>query len=337
MDLAIKEANKGLGIVSPNPLVGALIVYKNNIWSKAYHGEKEKLHAEIIALNKLNQKQQKQIASAILYITLEPCCIYGKTPPCTKAIIKSGIKTVVIAQFDPNPQVYGKSVSILEKAGIKIITKICETVAQHQIRFFSYWIKNQLPYFFGKLAISFDNYYAKVEKQNKPLWISHFKTRQKTRAMRLGFDAILIGKKTLICDNPKLNIEKSNKQLIKIIFCQTADFDISKYQIFQHNNVIIACQQKTNQCQFKEHFIYYKNIKDFQDQVYHLNIQSVLVEGGGETLQLFLKNSLIQELLIVKSKTVKLLNGKKIPTINKEFHLYKKTVTNNDILKFFIK
>ncbi len=362
MKFALEEAQKGEGIVSPNPLVGAVLVKYGNIIGKGFHGEMGELHAERVVFEKLKNKinlsksdipdldQESKIyekldsrihgnsnsvrqEGLILYVTLEPCCHYGKTPPCTEAIIQAGIKKVIIAQIDPNPLVYGKGIEILKQAGIEVIVGVLEEEAKYQIRFFNHWITKNEPYFFAKLAISADGFYA---KEGENILISSKSTKRKTKEMRSQFDAILVGKKTLLIDNPKLSCDK-RKNLKRIIFCQKADFSIKNLEAFRDDNVIIACKEKTEECDFLGQMIFYKDLKDFKKQLFNFGIQSVLVEGGGELMKLFLDENIVQEVMIVESKNKKLETGKKFPVINTEFEFFKKEDIGDDVLKYFLK
>jgi len=328
MQIALDEAKKGAGLVSPNPLVGAVLTKNNKIVAKGFHGEDGKLHAERVVVLKA-KKKKINLDGSILYVTLEPCCHYGKTPPCTDILIQSGIKKVFIAQLDPNPLVRGKGIEILKKNGIECELSIMEEKAKYQIRFYRYWIQNKLPYFFAKLAISRDGFYA---QKNKNILISDKKTKLKTKELRNNFDAILVGKKTLKIDNPKLNTSK--KKLIKIIFCKSADFPVKDFEIFKDNNVMVACKEKKAICDFSGKILIYKNLIDFKKKLFDLDIQSVLVEGGGELLKLFLDGGIIQELMIVKSKNVFLKKGLRCPDF-KNFSFFKKRDFGKDVLNFY--
>jgi len=328
MQIALEEAQKGRGLVAPNPLVGAILILDGKIISKGFHGEDGVKHAERIVIEKA-QKENIDLSNSTLYLTLEPCTHFGKTPPCVDLIIENKIKKVIIAQRDPNSLASG-GIEKLKQAGIKCKLGVLEKEAQYQIRFFRYWIQNKLPYFFGKLAISTDGFYA---QDNKNILISSNETKKKTREMRKDFDAILVGKKTILVDNPIL--EAPDKNLFKIILCRTADFSLKNLEI-KKNNLILACQKKTSNCDFSGKIIYYKNLNDFQKQIFDLGIQSVLVEGGGEVLRLFLEHDLIQEFMLVKSKRVILNQGLKMPNLD-NFYLFREVDLSDDVLQFFLK
>ena len=343
MKLALKEAEKGIGLVSPNPLVGALLVKEDKVIETAFHGEQAKWHAERVLFDKLNKKQKFKsqieknnfLRKAILYVTLEPCCHYGKTPPCVDLIIKSGIKKVVIAQIDPNPLVQGRGVRALKQVGIEVITKVLEKEASEQIRFFNFWVLEKKPYFFAKLALSTDGFYG---KKGQRIQISTLETKKHTDEMRSGFDAIMIGKKTLLTDNPYLGSNK--KDPFRIIFCNKADFSVKKLQCFRDNNVLIACREKTKKCDFKGVFLYYHNFIDFKKQLYEKGIQSLLLEGGGDLINSFLKKEEINEFLLVQSKQKVLQKGLKINVqveLKKYFLLKRQKKLRGDNLFFYQK
>ena len=329
MKKALKEALKGQGYVSPNPLVGALVIHNNQIMAQGYHGEEKNLHAEKIVLKKA-QTKKFNLKEATLYVTLEPCCHYGKTPPCTDAIIKSGLKKIVIAQIDPNPLVAGKGIQILKKAGLEIISGILEKEAQYQIRFFRFWITQKQPYFLAKIAISKNQCYA-LKNQNK--LISNPQTKKYTKKLRTQFDAILIGKKTLLTDNPHLGSKKNN--LIRIIVCQNLDFSPEKLQVFRDNKIIIFYKKKLNNYKFPGKLFHYQNLAEIPAKIFQLKIQSVLVEGGGQIIDLFLQKNLIQEILLVKSLTVNLTNGLKAPVIPAKFQLIQEKKLKYDHLVYY--
>ena len=202
MQKALDLALKGKGETSPNPLVGCVIVKRNRIIAEGWHRRCGSDHAEIIALKKAGS----QARGAEMYITLEPCNHYGRTPPCVDRIIKSGIKKVVIGMKDPNPLTNGKSIAKIGRAGIKTKIGVLKEESEIINEAFVKYIKKRMPFVAVKCAQSLDGKVATAKGQSK--WITSEETRKLTRKIRDEFDAILVGITTVIKDNPRLNGSK---------------------------------------------------------------------------------------------------------------------------------
>jgi len=204
MQRCLSLAEKALGNTHPNPLVGAVVVYQNKIIGEGWHKKAGEAHAEVNAINKV--KQTSLLPKSTLYINLEPCSHYGKTPPCADLIIKSGIKKVVIASRDPNPQVAGKGIERLKNSGIEVIEDILKEEAEFlNIRFYTYHQKKR-PYIILKWAQTEDGFIAPLKKdKQQPFWISNALAKQKVHQWRSQETSILVGVQTVIDDNPKLN------------------------------------------------------------------------------------------------------------------------------------
>lgn len=198
MKLALRLARQGEGLTRPNPPVGAVLVKNNRLIAAGFHKRAGADHAEIIAIKKAGKKA----ANAGLYVTLEPCSTFGKTPPCVAAIIQSGIREVVIATRDPNPRHQGKSLAALRKAGIKVREGIGRAEAQALIAPFHKWILTGQPYLSLKLATALDGKIADLRGQAR--WISGKKARLFVHDLRRRVDAILVGAGTILADNPAL-------------------------------------------------------------------------------------------------------------------------------------
>lgn len=203
MRRAIELAKKGLGFTNPNPLVGAVIVKDGEIIGEGYHAKYGELHAERNAIASL----KKSAKGATIYVTLEPCCHYGKTPPCTEAILEQGIKRVVIGSRDPNPKVAGKGAQILRNAGVIVEEDfLCNECDKLNDVFFHY-ITTKTPYVVSKYAMSADGKIATVTKASK--WISNEKSRMIVQKMRATYMGIMVGIGTVLADNPMLNVRLS--------------------------------------------------------------------------------------------------------------------------------
>lgn len=220
MRLALRLARRAYGMTSPNPLVGAVLVKNGKIIGRGWHHKAGQPHAEIEALNDA-QRQKNNPKGATLFVTLEPCSTYGRTPPCTEAIIKAGIKRVVIAALDPNPAHAGKALNILRKAGILVSDGLLADESLALNESFNHWIVHRTPFIIVKAAMSLDGKIATVTGQSK--WITGENARAYGMMLRQGSDAILVGVNTVLKDDPSLTIRgKTPKPLRRIILDPTA-------------------------------------------------------------------------------------------------------------------
>ena len=215
MKYALELAKKGMGYVNPNPLVGAVLVKENQIIGEGYHKEFGGLHAEREAF----QNTRESADGATLYVTLEPCCHYGKTPPCTDIIIESGVSKVVIGCSDPNPKVAGEGIQTLKEHGIEVQVGVLRKECEELNRIFFHYIKTKTPYVLMKYAMTLDGKIATVIGQSK--WITGEKAREEVQRTRHQYSAIMVGIGTVIKDDPSLTCRIPNgKNPIRII-CDT--------------------------------------------------------------------------------------------------------------------
>ena len=215
MRMAIEEAKKGEGFTSPNPLVGAVIVKDDRVIGIGYHKKYGENHAEINAF--LNAKENgEDVEGASIYVTLEPCSHYGKTPPCADAIIKNKLKKVIIGCVDSNPKVAGNGIKKLKDAGIDVIVNVLEEECRKLNEVFFYYIANKRPFVVMKYAMTMDGKIATVSGKSK--WITSEKTREHSHRFRNKYSAIMVGINTVIEDNPMLNCRLPNtRNPIRII------------------------------------------------------------------------------------------------------------------------
>lgn len=214
MQRALELAAQARGRTSPNPMVGAVIVKAGEIVGEGYHHKAGTPHAEIHAINSAGEKAK----NAQLYVTLEPCCHRGRTPPCTKAIIQAGISSVVMAMYDPNPLVSGKGKAELEVHGITVQIGLLEQEARKLNEFYIKYITTGLPFVILKSAMSLDGKIATYTGKSK--WITSEASRQKVHELRDAVDAILVGIGTVINDNPSLTtrlMDKKGKDAVRVI------------------------------------------------------------------------------------------------------------------------
>ena len=201
MRLALRLARRGYGSTSPNPMVGAVLVKAGRIIGQGWHRRAGGSHAEIAALRDAQARGAKS-AGATLYVTLEPCCTHGRTPPCTDAIIAAGIKHVVVAATDPNPAHAGRGFKILQRAGIAVTRGVLAGEAARLNEAFNHWIVHRTPFVTVKAAMTLDGKIATPSGESK--WITGEKARAHGMKLRAGVDAILVGVNTVLADDPSL-------------------------------------------------------------------------------------------------------------------------------------
>lgn len=296
MQQALKLAKQGLSWTNPNPMVGALIVKNGIVIGKGFHRRIGLSHAEIEALNNLREKAD----NATLYVNLEPCSHFGKTPPCTQAIIKSGIKKVVCSTLDPDPRVSGKGVKELRQNGIEVILGVLEEKSKHlNETFFTYQIKKR-PFVALKFAQSLDGKIATKTGDSK--WITNQKARNFARKLRSEYQAILVGINTVLKDNPHLGSRiKGKKDPVRIILDNTLKIPLTA-QVLRDSNVIIVTTAKAGREKiqrlkdkgFQVMVIRSEKITldELMEKLYDQEIISILVEGGSEVLGSFIDKKL---------------------------------------------
>ena len=215
MKLAVEEARKGEGFTNPNPMVGAVIVKEGRIISKDYHHQCGGYHAERNAILNCGET----VAGAEMYVTLEPCCHYGKTPPCADLIIESGIRKVYIGAMDPNPLVLGKGAEKLRKHGIEVVTGICEAECLSLNKVFFHYIRHKTPYVVMKYAMTADGKIATHTGASR--WITGEAAREWVHKSRHKYMGIMAGVGTVIADNPLLTCRLEGKKSPVRIICDT--------------------------------------------------------------------------------------------------------------------
>lgn len=288
MDLALELAEKGKGYVNPNPMVGAVVVKDGEIVGKGWHKFYGGPHAEVYALDEAGEKAE----GATIYVTLEPCLHFGKTPPCAEKIKKMKIKKCVIACLDPNPIVAGRGKKILEEAGIEVVVGVREKEAKELNKVFMKYITEKNPYLFLKCAITLDGKIATNERDSK--WITNEKSREKVQFLRHEYMGIMIGINTLINDNPRLTarIENGINPFRIVVDPHLRTPLESNFVNMADDNKSIIITSKENEKNDKIKELENKNVKiiymegfDFSvheilKKIGELKIDSVLLEGG---------------------------------------------------------
>ncbi len=315
MRLAMKLALKAKYKTSPNPLVGALVVKNNRIIGMGFHKKAGLAHAEIVALD---QAQEKSRGSR-LYVTLEPCSHFGRTPPCVNRIIKSGIKEVFIGMLDPNPLNNGKAVKILREKGVKVNVGFLENELRKINDAFIKYITKKIPYTVVKSAQSLDGKIATKSGDSK--WITCDKSRIYAHKLRGNFDAIMVGINTVLRDNPKLDAWFSAKQPIKVIVDSQLSTPANASIFTQGKTIIVTLATKSGQETENRKALAAKatilevkekdgqiNLKDMLKKLAGLEITNILVEGGGTLNGALFDEGLVDKILFFISP--KIIGGK---------------------------
>jgi len=212
MRQALALARRGYGMTSPNPMVGAILVKRGKIIGRGWHRRAGLPHAEIEALDDA-QKRGCSPRGATLYVTLEPCCTHGRTPPCTAAIIAAGIKRVLVGATDPNPHHAGKGFRILKKAGIEVVHGVLADKCTELNEAFNHWIVHRTPLVTVKAAMTLDGKIATASGESK--WITGEQARACGMKLRQGSDAILVGVNTVLADNPSLTVRTARPKPLR--------------------------------------------------------------------------------------------------------------------------
>lgn len=336
MQRCLSLAEKALGNTHPNPLVGAVVVYQNKIIGEGWHKKAGEAHAEVNAINKV--KQTSLLPKSTLYINLEPCSHFGKTPPCADLIIKSGIKKVVIASRDPNPQVAGKGIERLKNSGIEVIEDILKEEAEFlNIRFYTYHQKKR-PYIILKWAQTEDGFIAPLKKdKQQPFWISNALARQKVHQWRSQETSILVGVQTVIDDNPKLNTREwpGNNPLRLIL--DPSNRILKNATVLKDLLPTIVLNQQNQNSISRTHKEYFSlesfELKKIMEFCYQRKILSILVEGGQKTLNYFIESTLWDEARVITAPN-KLNKGVKAPFFNIDY-IKEESIGDNLIRTYF--
>ncbi len=339
MQRALQIAKKGKGSVSPNPLVGCVIVAENKIIGESYHKKYGEAHAEVNALNSISKEDRYLLSKATVYVTLEPCSHFGKTPPCADALIAANVKKVVIATLDPNPLVSqndaGRGIQKLKDAGIEVIVGMCEEEAKHQNRRFLTAFTKKRPYIILKWAQTADGFIARKDGTSK--WISNAVSRKLVHKWRSEEDGILVGKNTVLQDNPKLNVrEWTGKNPTRIILAGNGFEQLnSSFSVFDDSQPTLFYAYSDNdtfdnskKTTFVNKFLqtelieldkrvdsitFWQNL--FED-LHSKNIHSVFVEGGSKILHSLVENGFYDEIRRFTATNVFFNEGFEAPKIS---------------------
>lgn len=316
MNIAMRLALKAKGRTSPNPMVAALVVKKGRIVGRGYHKKCGLAHAEVVALDAAGTLSK----DATLYVTLEPCTHFGRTPPCVDRIIKSGIKEVIVGMLDPNPLNNGKGIHILRQNKIKVHVGVLEEDLRKLNEVFIKYILKKMPFVTVKVAESLDGKIATSRGDSK--WITSDKSRFRAHRLRQDYDAVMVGVNTVLRDNPKLDAWFSSKQPMKIIVDSQLSTPRDANVFATKNKVIVVTlssrpgQETENRKMLSEKASILEvkekegqvNLKDMMKKLARLEITSILVEGGGTLIGSLFDEALVDKVLFFISP--KIIGGK---------------------------
>lgn len=322
----LQIAKNGLGTTRPNPMVGAVIVHNDLIIAEGYTSAYGGNHAEVNAINAV--KDKSLLTKCTLYVTLEPCSHFGKTPPCSDLIVKHKIPNVVIGCIDDNPEVAGKGIAKLKASGCNVTVGVLEAECKaHHKRFFTFHNKKR-PYIILKWAETADGFMAPIKKdEKKPVWITNKYSRQLVHKWRAEEQAILAGTNTVIEDNPSLTVRDwSGENPIRVVLDRTSKLN-SDYSIFNDEAKTIRVTNKD--IDFEKPIAI-----QIADVLFKQNINSIIIEGGSQTLQTFIDENLWDEARVFTGNT-SFKTGIKAPELIG--NLISESQIKNDLLKIYAK
>ncbi len=337
MELALKLALKAKGRTSPNPMVGAILVKNNRIIAEGFHHKAGEPHAEIVALRKAGKNSK----DATLFVTLEPCSHFCRTPPCVVEIIKNKIKEVVVGTKDPNPINNGKSIQILRSQGINVKVGCLEEKLERINEDFTKYITQRLPFVTVKIAQSLDGKIAVGSGASK--WITSEKSRNLGHSWRKFYDAILVGINTVLKDDPLLNCPDREKKFFKVIVDSNLKIPLNAgiFSNVAYGEVVIATTKdftKDNKYKIlsKKGIIFIKtpkkdgkvDLRYLLNQLARLEIVNLLVEGGGKIIGSLFDEGLVDKVMffiapkiIGGDKSIVSVGGKGVMSLDKAIQI----------------
>lgn len=318
MRRALELASRGLGKVAPNPMVGCVIVHNNQIIAEGYHEQYGSAHAEPNAIKQVSDELLKE---STLYVTLEPCSHFGKTPPCADLIISKGIKKVVVGNLDTNPLVSGKGIRKLKDAGIEVEYGILDNECRAlNKRFFTFHEKKR-PYVILKWAQTQDGFISHwpLPETKEDNWITGKESKELVHQWRAQEQAILIGYNTLINDNPLLTTRLANgKNPIRLVLSRTINLP-ADLNIFNDDAKTIIFNPVKDDIKNNIEFVkidWNNKAQEVLDYCFKNNISSIIVEGGTNTIYNFMNINAWDEVQVFVNPTKKFEHGISAPDVN---------------------
>lgn len=312
----LQLARQGGGYVAPNPMVGAVIVHQGRIIGEGYHHRYGEAHAEPNAIHSV--KDPSLLKESTLYVNLEPCSHYGKTPPCANLIVEKQIPRVVIGTTDPNPKVSGRGIQIMKAAGIDVQCGVIEEACIALNKRFFYWQTSHRPYVLLKWAQTKDGFMdvIRTSREETPLLISTPLTRQITHKIRSENQAIMVSTNTAILDNPKLSLRHwAGKSPVRVVLDREGRIPVDSHLFDQQvRTLVFTAHPRPNKdkLEYIAHDFGYESLKGILSKLAKMNIHSVLVEGGAALHMSFMAEGLWDEAMVEVSDTV-LGQGVKAP------------------------
>ena len=332
MQRCFQLAQLGFGKVSPNPMVGAVIVHEGKIIGEGYHQQYGEAHAEVNAVNAVADKSL--LKESTIYVSLEPCAHHGKTPPCADLLVKQKFKKVVIACTDTFSEVSGKGIQRLKDAGIEVIVDVLEQNGRNlNKRFFTFHEKKR-PFVILKWAQTSDGFIDKTRKQGEQgiNWITQPSTKQLVHKWRAEEDAILVGKNTAINDNPSLTVRDwPGKNPVRILLDSNLEVPTNSHLLDNTTQTFVFNLIKNELIQ-NIHYVQLDamNAQVILEKLYQHNIQSIIIEGGYQTLQSFITANLWDEARVLIGN-IAFKTGVNAPLLNQELMASKSTVGSDSL------
>ncbi|MFT6095157.1 MAG: diaminohydroxyphosphoribosylaminopyrimidine deaminase [Nonlabens sp.] len=327
MQRCLQLAQNGLGTTYPNPLVGSVIVSgSGDILGEGWHRKAGEPHAEVNAVLDAEKKgcAESAFAKAVLYVNLEPCFHTGKTPPCASLIIKKGFKKVVVGTLDPHEKVAGKGVALLKEAGIEVIVGVLEKQCNElNKRFFTFHTK-QRPYIILKWAETSDGFIAPVQKEEqKPIWITTPYSRQLSHRLRAEENAILVGAKTVLDDNPSLTCRDWKGVHPRRVVLDSKNSITADFKVMNSTAPTLKLNHTST------------DVEGILKALYKNRIQSVIIEGGFTTIQAFIDVQKWDEAYQFMGTEILFYQGLKAPILKGNYQIKKRKNIKNDVLKIY--
>jgi diaminohydroxyphosphoribosylaminopyrimidine deaminase / 5-amino-6-(5-phosphoribosylamino)uracil reductase len=306
MQRCLDLARNGVLHARPNPMVGCVVVHGDTIIGEGYHQKYGGPHAEVHAIRSVKDKEK--LKSSTLYVSLEPCAHYGKTPPCADLIVENGIPNVVVGTLDPHSQVAGKGVEKLKKAGITVKTGVLEDACLELNHAFFTFHKKKRPYIILKWAESADGFIDKIRDKEDPIgpnWITNEKSRQLVHKWRAESQAIMVGANTIKKDNPGLDVRTwPGNNPLRVVIDQKGDLP-NHARVFHDGIHSLVFSPKTCGSGFTEHVLLQKEedaIEKVLETLYSKNVISLFVEGGSKLLQQFINKGIWDEARVFRGQ-----------------------------------
>lgn len=327
MARALELAWLGLGTVSPNPLVGCVVVHDGEIIGEGWHRTYGGPHAEVVALQSV--RDTYLLPASTVYVTLEPCAHHGKTPPCADMLLDHGVGRVVIACMDSNPAVTGGGAARLRAASVEVETGVLEKACRHMNRRFFTFVEHKRPYIILKWAETSDRYMARKNLDSK--WISGTVSRQLVHRWRTEEDAVLVGAGTAEADDPRLTVRDwTGRNPARIVIDRQLRLSSSLHLFDNSSRTMVYNTVKSEEAENVTRIKLSERdfLRDMMADLYNRNVQSVIVEGGARTLELFIHAGLWDEARVFRSPQV---FGSGIPAPRLDGHANEELVASDQL------